>query len=314
MSEKIIMGIDHGNGNMKTANTIFPCGFTRQSVKPSLLYGSDVIKYKDNYYILSDIKMPYKIDKTTDEDCYILTLFAIAKEAEARNIRLYGKDIILSVGLPPAHLEKTGEKFRNYFMQNARNGVDFEYNEKKFSFHIAKTYTNPQNYAAAVNYSMDVIREYKTVYCIDIGDGTVDLLVLKNGSPEKQTVVSKELGISILREKIIDDVINDYGYTLDSDIIEQVLMKKKTVLPQEIVARIEKETGEWAKLIVNQLHSKVSDFRIAPTIFSGGGTCLLQPYLEESAQFGMARYIDDICANAQGYEKLARVREAHAVG
>ena len=88
----------------------------------------------------------------------------------------------------------------------------------------------PQNYAVVMIFKPGPIKKYSTVHCIDIGDGTVDLVILKNGMPDKDTMLSRELGMSRLREQIIDDVINDYNMTLDGTIIE----------------RIRQETAQWA--------------------------------------------------------------------
>ena len=307
--EKIIIGVDHGNGNIKTESTVFPCGFVKQSVKPAKVFSKDIIRYRGNYFILTDTKFPYKTDKTKDEDYFILTLFAIAKEAEIKNLNLYGKDVILSVGLPPAHLEKSADRFRQYFERYASEGINFEYNGKNFSFYLKKLYVNPQNYAAVVFYEQDTLKKYKTVYCIDIGDGTVDLITIKSGVPDKQTIVSREIGISVMRDKLINDVVNDFEYTLDNDIIDQVLLGEETVLPDSVINRIKYETKEWSENIVNQLHPKVPDFRINPTIFSGGGAKLLKPFFEKSELFGMTRYIEDICANAKGYSMIAKIQE-----
>lgn len=47
----------------------------------------------------------------------------------------------------------------------------------------------------------------------------MDLLALKNGIPDKEVMVSRELGMAGLRAKIIDDVINDFGMTIDANAI-----------------------------------------------------------------------------------------------
>ena len=47
-----------------------------------------------------------------------------------------GKEIVLSIGLPPAHFEKLRDPFKKYFMDAARYGLDFKYNDKSFNFHI----------------------------------------------------------------------------------------------------------------------------------------------------------------------------------
>lgn len=316
--EQYIFGVDHGNGNMKTAGCVFPCGFTKQQVMPASIFAEDVIFYRGTYYVLNANRFPYALDKTKDDNCFILTLFAIAKEIRNRYESrggtwkdfkgFVGKDIILAAGLPPAHFEKQQNSFKKYFEDYARYGVEFTYNGKPFSFHIKGIKLYPQDYAAAIIFEQDIISKYSSVYCIDIGDGTVDLLGLRDGIPDKNEMVSRELGMARLREKIIDDVINDYAFTLDGRIIEDVLTPgKETILDFEITEKIRKETAEWASLIINQLYAKVPDFRIAPTIFSGGGSLLLKPYFVESGVFGKIDFIQQINANAIGYEEIAKI-------
>lgn len=316
--EQYIFGVDHGNGNMKTAGCVFPCGFTKQQVMPASIFAEDVIFYKGTYYVLNTNRFPYALDKTKNENCFILTLFAIAKEIRSRYEAdggswkdfkgFVGKDIVLAAGLPPAHFEKQQKTFRKYFEDHALHGVDFSYNGKPFSFHIKDVRLYPQDYAAAIIFKQDIITQYPSVYCIDIGDGTVDLLGLRDGIPDKNVMVSRELGIARLREKIIDDVINDYAFTLDGRIIEDVLTPgRSTVLDFEITEKIRKETAEWATQILNQLYTKVPDFRIAPTIFSGGGSILLKPYILNSGAFGKVEFIEQINANAVGYEEIAKI-------
>lgn len=148
-------------------------------------------------------------------------------------------------------------------MNAARYGLDFRYNNKSFSIHIKEIFVFPQDYAAAIIYKQDLIKKYGTVYCIDIGDGTVDLLALKNGMPDKDVMVSRELGMSRLREQIIDDIINDYNMTLDGSIIEDVLTPSREVLaPDEVVSRIRQETTAWAEKICRPASFKGSGFSL----------------------------------------------------
>lgn len=314
--EQQIFGVDHGNGNIKTALTVFPCGYTEQSVKPAGIFGKDVIQYQGKYYVLNTERFPYTTDKTGDERCFILTLFAIAKEVRARMERrgqdwktfkgFKDREIILAAGLPPAHFEKLQGRFRKYFMERAENGVKFTYNDKPFSFRITRTKLYPQDYSAAVILRQETVQKYRTVYCIDIGDGTVDLLGMDGGVPDKGVMASRELGMAVLKAKIIDGVINDYAYTLDARTIEDVLTPQAaTVLDYDITERIRMETAEWADRITNELHKKVPDFRIAPTIFVGGGSEFLKPYLVSGGMFGITEFIPEINANAIGYETIA---------
>lgn len=310
----IIIGIDHGNGAIKTANHNFACGFTKQTIEPAEIFSGDVILYKGEYYTLTDTKIPYKVDKTQDEQCFIDTLFAIAKElsskyAEVEEKGLIGKEITLAVGLPPAHFERQKKSFQTYFEDRMKYGVNFKYNKKPFSFRLKDIYIYPQDYAAVVVFASEIINKYKA-YCIDIGDGTVDLLALKDGIPDKTVMVSRELGISVLRNKIIDEVINDFSFTLDNDTIDAVLQNKPSdFLDYEIETKIKQEAIDWAYFITDQLHTKIPEFRNAVTIFAGGGSKLLKPYLIKTERFGKCVWIDEVKANAIGYETIAGLQK-----
>lgn len=80
---EIIFGIDHGNGNMKGNNVNFPCGLVRYTSEPGRFMNEDILEYQGTFYTLSETRMPFKADKTVDEDYFILTLFALALEARA---------------------------------------------------------------------------------------------------------------------------------------------------------------------------------------------------------------------------------------
>lgn len=136
------------------------------------------MEYKGAYYSLIPNRFSYEIDKIKNENCLILTMFAIAKEMKARVMKgnpefdwnksfggFVGKDVVVAVGLSPAHFEKQREAFKQYFMDAARYGLDFNYNGKTFSFHIKEVYVFPQDYAAAIIYKQALIKKYSTVYC-----------------------------------------------------------------------------------------------------------------------------------------------------
>ena len=61
-------------------------------------------------------------------------------------------------------------------------------------------------------------------------------------------------------------------------------------------------------MIINKLHAHVTDFRTNPAIFLGGGSLLLKKQIEQSPEFKYIEFIDDVKANAIGYEKLAVAR------
>lgn len=79
-----IIGIDHGYGNMKTANFCFPTGITAYDHEP--LFTADMLVYGGRYYLIGEGHKEFAPDKIKDEDYYVLTLAAIAKELKAENL------------------------------------------------------------------------------------------------------------------------------------------------------------------------------------------------------------------------------------
>ena len=76
-NEMYVIGIDHGYGNMKTANHCFKTGLLTYDAEP--LFTGDMLVYGDKYYLIGEGHKEFLPDKIRDEDYYILTLVAIAK-------------------------------------------------------------------------------------------------------------------------------------------------------------------------------------------------------------------------------------------
>ena len=73
-----VIGIDHGYGNIKTANTITPTGVTAYETKPA--FEGNILFYDNTYYKIGDVHKTYIPDKSEDMDNYICTLYGIARE------------------------------------------------------------------------------------------------------------------------------------------------------------------------------------------------------------------------------------------
>ena len=98
--QKIIVPIDHGNRNMKTEHKIFTSGFVEGDCRPAL---GEYLQYDGRYYALTEQRIPYMRDKTLDDRFFILTLFAVAMEAEKQ--MLNAKDTLLQAVLPAVLLQ-----------------------------------------------------------------------------------------------------------------------------------------------------------------------------------------------------------------
>ena len=79
-----IIGVDHGYGNIKTANCCFPTGVESSDTEPT--FKNDLLIYQGRYYQIGVGHKEYAAEKVMDEDYYILTLAAIARELNGENM------------------------------------------------------------------------------------------------------------------------------------------------------------------------------------------------------------------------------------
>ena len=76
---KLILGVDHGYGNMKTAHRIFAA-----SVEKEVQLGATALEYKGKEYGIGGGHKEFQVQKIHDGDYWILTLAAVAEELKFR--------------------------------------------------------------------------------------------------------------------------------------------------------------------------------------------------------------------------------------
>ena len=133
-----IIGIDNGYGNIKTANCCFPAGLTAHDAEP--VFKDDLLVYDGRYYLIGTGHKEFKADKTGDDDYYILTLAAIARE-----LNVYGltdATVYLAVGLPLTWVSRQREDFKAYLMRNRE--LAFTFRGKAYRVEIAGVDVFPQ--------------------------------------------------------------------------------------------------------------------------------------------------------------------------
>ena len=60
-NNKFIIGIDHGYGNIKTANHCFKTGITTHDSEP--LFTKDMLTYNGKYYLIGEGHKEFRADK-----------------------------------------------------------------------------------------------------------------------------------------------------------------------------------------------------------------------------------------------------------
>ncbi|MDK2799604.1 MAG: plasmid segregation protein ParM [Clostridiales bacterium] len=302
MEKYQIIGIDHGNASIKT-HTGFECksGFTVLNDEPIIQRG--LLQYQSKYYSIGAERFPVKMDKTTGEDFFIITLAAIAESLRIilGDNSTAGKDIILSVGLPIVNYGRMKERFRSYFI---RDNIRYKYEGKEYVINIKDCLVFPQSYSALlVRFS-----EYKDVPLVNvcnIGGGTTDCFKMEAGIINLSSCFSLPIGAIHLFNSIAQKALA-YGYRLTENQTQQIIIGEQPVFDDEAIGEIVREsTQRFVDKILSQIGEHGLELKLNPTVFVGGGSILLKRFIEES-KIGYTEIIEDPFANAKGFEMLAR--------
>ena len=95
-NDSLILGIDHGYGNIKTANKTFGTGVYVSDTEPA--FKDNLLTWNGKYYTIGEGHKEFVADKIQDMDYYVLTLAAVAYELRARGLR--EAKVHLAAGLP----------------------------------------------------------------------------------------------------------------------------------------------------------------------------------------------------------------------
>lgn len=298
----MIIAVDHGNKQMKTAHKVFTSGLLESDVRPP--FGENIIEYQGRYYVLSDKRMPYMRDKTEDNRFFILTLFAIAFEATAAGIDCAGDvlDVQLVVGLPPAHYGALYKQFERYFTRK-QDIISFTFREKDIAIYISSAMAFPQAYAAAMPIYATLAGLPK-VTVIDIGGFTADYLQIKKGTPDLSMCDSLEYGVIRLYSAIQSKVNSEKAILIEETEIDAILLGNDSEAKPQIRQIVQQAAQGFVNDLFGILRERMVELKSGKVIFVGGGSVLLRNQIEASQKVENMMFVEDIAANVKGYELL----------
>lgn len=298
----MIIGIDHGNRNIKTPHCVFTSGFT-SSEKESDMESTEVLNYNGRYYAIATEPFNVENDKSVSENFFILSLFAIAKEMEATKQKETECNITLAVGLPPRDFARLKEKYEQYFLKHFKNGVEFSYNNITYNITSDRCIVFPQGYAAAMSSDKaSYITNYSTSFIIDIGGFTVDYMEFDEKKLNKDRCGSEPCGVIAMIDHIISRVSSKFGRDITYKMAEGIIAGRNVFMSDEIKDFILNETQKWVDdRILGTFTKKNIDLSSYPVVMIGGGSALLKKYIDQSNKITIHEYVEDICANAKGY-------------
>lgn len=292
---KFIIGLDHGNHLIKTANHIIQNGVKLLGAKPT--FAANTLNYDKGFYKVGEDRINVKDSKIADDDYYILTLTMLAKEAKTRELP-QGSHIVLAVGMPLKQFSTGRNAFIKYLKRDGQP-VSFKYEDSAYQFYIDKVVAFPQCYAAVVSR----LPAMKECLIVDIGSWTIDIMEVRNGVPvESHCETFSESLVSVLQ-----DIRSESSEVLKKEISEERIIAymqgDKGNIPKKHQKLMDSSLARFAARVEGLLKENGHDTEFEDVIYVGGGAVVMKNYGRTGSNIS---YIEDVRANAIGYEYIAK--------
>lgn len=296
----VIIGLDHGYGNMKTAHTCFQTGVTRHDREPT--FKSNLLFYDGKYCTIGEEHKEFTADKMNDQDYFILTLAGVASE-----LAFYGRqtaDVHLAVGLPLTWVAEQKDDFKKYLMQHdPHEEIEFTFKTREYRVRITGVDVFPQGFAAIVSHLFD----FKGVNMLcDIGNGTMNVLTITNGRPISSKCFTEKYGTHQCTLLIRERLMQKFHVAIEDAVIEEILRTGTADIGKQYLDVIVEAAKEYTEGILRRLREHEYHPDLMRLNIVGGGGCLVKNFADYDAD--RVTINEDICATAKGYEYMANAR------
>lgn len=298
-----IIGIDHGYGNIKTANCCFPTGVVSSDTVPT--FTNDLLCWNNKYYSIEVGHKEFLGDKFMDEDYYILTLAAIAREL--RREKITTAKVYIAAGLPLSWVGRQKQAFKKYLLQNRT--VTYTFRKVQYRIKIIGADVYPQGYAAIVEH----MEQFNGSHMIcDIGNGTLNLLRIENRLPDSSSIITEKYSVHQCMLAVREQMMRIHHAAPNETAITNVLRKGTGDIVSDYLNTILKTAREYPAGIFRILRERGYDPKLMKLYIVGGGGCLIRNFSTYDKQNVFIN--SDICANAKGYEYMALALLGNAGG
>ena len=138
---------------------------------------------------------------------------------------------------------------------------------------------------------------------------TTDFLLLKDGVGVLSVCDSLENGVITLYNKVKSKVNSELDILLEESEIDAILMGRKEHVSAEVAAVVEQQAQDFVNDLFSTLRERGLELKSGTVVFVGGGSILLRRQIEASGKVGNPLFVEDIQANARGYEILYQCAE-----
>ena len=301
----MIIGIDHGYYAIKTRHFSFPAGIVAYTHEPYTL--QNTLEYGGRFFVCGTGRQSLLRSKTANDNYYLLTLAAIAKEIRQRG-ETQKCSVTLAAGLPLAGFGREKKPFRDYLLRSSQladglRPVRYCFEGTPYEVTIEDVKLFPQGYSAIAIHP-ELIQNEPSVLLMDIGGWTVDLMRLDNGVPNAATCRSLELGMIRCMDETKEQIRRDTGLSVTDAQVERVLAGKNCSMDDKARAIIQRQGRLYTERLLSAAMEAGFDLKAMPVVMLGGGAAVVK---------GNVRPQDGLCrvfallndrVNAEGYERI----------
>lgn len=296
-NDVFIIGIDHGYGNIKTANHCFKTGIMACDSEP--LFTKDMLVWNGKYYLIGEGHKEFLSDKIRDDEYYALTLVAIAKELSAENIT--EATVHIAAGLPLTWTAGQKESFKSYLTKYDEVAFTWQHTEYKIRISGASIY--PQGYAAVAEFGSTMSGVNMVA---DIGNGTMNVLYMIDGRPQSGKMFTEKFGTYQCTLAVRELFMQKTQREVSDYIIDEVLCEGTVNIVQSDMKIIKSAVSDYVKDIFRRLREHGYDENTMTLYVTGGGGCLVKNFYKFDKE--RVKFVDDICAAAKGFEYMAELQ------
>lgn len=296
----MIIGIDHGYSAMKTKHCSFPSGVIAYEHEPYTNKG--VLQYKERFYVCGTGRQPLIRTKTGNQNYYLLTLAAIAREIQYRGAPAKA-EVVLAAGLPLAIFGREKKNFKEYLL-GKKNPIVFQYEGKAYEIHISDVKLFPQGYSVMAVHP-EIFSGEPSVLLVDIGGWTIDIMRLDNGVPNAATCRSLEMGVIRCQDEVMEEIRRNTGLSVTEAQVERVLNGKPCSVAEEVKQTIRQSGRRYTERILSSIMECGFDLQAVPSVFLGGGAGIFKRFVTPQDRLCRLVTLTDVNLNAAGFERLA---------
>ncbi len=292
-----IIGIDHGNRNIKTAGgAVFSASIQPITTKPDSL--ENVLEFQNrSYFIGAGVPVIERVDKTENEDYYILTLAALAMEL--KNRKLTSANVRMGAALPPRRFQSQKDGFKKYLSKTKE--LHFRYEGIHYHVILENVYIFMQGHVV-IHTLLDEIPGFCLL--VDIRGGTVDLVGFVDGMPDGNYAISDKAALYCI-SKVNEEIVAKFGNSVPAYIVEAFMRNGDYECPDKYQAEITRCLKEYCSDIYQIIQANNYNLDLTNMVFMGGGASIIQHFGNNEGR--MVQFVPDVCANARGCEEAVNI-------